>query len=96
MLAIDFTGSNGPPNDARSLHYMGNPQLLNPYQQCIVSLGEIVLNYDSDRYVPVFGFGGKPHFQQMNSNAVQHCFPLTGNLQNPFVKEIAGIMQVYA
>jgi hypothetical protein len=37
MVAIDFTGSNGHPNNASSLHYM-NPNAPNQYQQAIHSI----------------------------------------------------------
>jgi hypothetical protein len=42
----------------------------------------------------VFGFGGKPEF--MGLNTVSHCFPLTGNKQNPYVHGVAGVLQAYS
>jgi hypothetical protein len=40
-IAIDFTLSNGDPNDRNSLHYMGNMNR-NEYYQAIKSVGEIL------------------------------------------------------
>ena len=36
------------------------------------------LNYDLS-FGTALGFGGKPHFQYLNSNVVNHCFPLSGD-----------------
>ena len=54
-------------------------------------VGSIVEPYDSDKSFPVFGFGGVP--RHMNINAVNHCFPLSGNPANP---EIIGIQNIVA
>jgi hypothetical protein len=80
ITAIDFTGSNGIPTYPTSLHYM-NPLKPNQYQIVLDSVLRVLLNYDSDKRIPVFGFGAKPHFQTMNSSIVSHCFPLSGNVQ---------------
>lgn len=53
VVGIDFTGSNGDPKDPNSLHYF-NPRQndsLNPYQQAILAIGSILLNYDDDKLV---------------------------------------------
>ena len=42
-------------------------------------MGEILLNYDHDKMVPLFGFGAKPKYPNLNSNYVSHCYPLTGD-----------------
>ncbi len=63
MVAIDFTGSNGDPNDPSSLHYL-NPRNLNDYELAIKNVGEILAKYDSDQLYPVWGF-------------VMNCFNLT-------------------
>lgn len=41
-------------------------------------VGGTVVQYDYDKKIPVFGFGGIPKF--MGTNTVSHCFPLNGNL----------------
>lgn len=77
VVAIDFTGSNGSPSSMNSLHYIGpNPT---QYQQVLRGIWEIIENYDSDKSIPAFGFGAKPHFPGLNENSVNHCFPLTGD-----------------
>eukprot|EP00057_Strongylocentrotus_purpuratus_P033319 XP_790964.2 PREDICTED: copine-8 [Strongylocentrotus purpuratus] len=89
-VAIDFTASNGNPNRTNSLHYI-NPYSPNHYEQAIMSVGEIIQDYDSDKLFPVLGFGAKipPNGQ------VSHEFPVTFNAQNPFVCGLQGILQAY-
>lgn len=77
-IAIDFTASNGMPSHQSSLHYM-NPNYPNQYQIAIDAVAKILLNYDTDQRIPALGFGGKPHFQYLNSSVVNHCFPLSGD-----------------
>jgi hypothetical protein len=77
-VAIDFTGSNGSPTDPASLHYI-NKFAPNQYQNAIMAIGNILLNYDSDKLIPAFGFGAKIRFPQMRTNGVTHCFPLSGS-----------------
>lgn len=55
MVAIDFTGSNGDPNDPKSLHYL-SPHTLNDYELAIKHVGDILAEYDSDQLFPVWGF----------------------------------------
>eukprot|EP00057_Strongylocentrotus_purpuratus_P002542 XP_003724722.1 PREDICTED: copine-8 [Strongylocentrotus purpuratus] len=89
-VAIDFTASNGNPSHGNSLHYI-NPYSPNHYEQAIMSVGEIIQDYDSDKLFPVLGFGAKipPNGQ------VSHEFPVTFNSQNPFVMGLPGILQGY-
>jgi len=54
MFAIDFTGSNRPPKDPQSLHYVGNYQP-SEYQNAIREIGNIVSVYDTDQKYPVWG-----------------------------------------
>lgn len=79
IVAIDFTGSNGSPNHPTSLHYM-NPTAPNQYQMAIAAITQILLNYDSDKRIPAFGFGAKTRFGGTLS-PVSHCFVLSGNPQ---------------
>ena len=53
------------------------------------SVSDILLNYDSDKEVPLFGFGAK-----INGN-INHCFALNFNEENPSVSGIEGIMNTY-
>lgn len=78
IIAIDFTGSNGTPTSPSSLHYM-NPTAPNQYQTAIMSIANILMNYDSDKRIPSFGFGAQTYFPDLKTNGVNHCFPLSGN-----------------
>jgi hypothetical protein len=77
VAAIDFTGSNGSPKFATSLHYLA-PNKLNQYMQVLTGIYDIIANYDTDQKIPAFGFGASLNFPRMKQNTVNHCFPLTG------------------
>lgn len=87
-IAIDFTASNGLPNNPNSLHFL-NPSGLNQYEQALFAVSQILLCYDSDRQVPVYGFGGKIN------GSTSHCFHVNFNPQNPSVNGIENIMNSY-
>ena len=53
IVAIDFTASNGKIDDPDSLHFL-NPNQYNDYQKAIISVGNILNYYDSDKKYPVF------------------------------------------
>ena len=57
-VAIDFTRSNGNPNEPTSLHYIGGNQQ-NQYERSLFACGNIVGYYDYDQLYPCFGFGAK-------------------------------------
>ena len=60
MAAIDFTASNGPPNDASSLHFVSpGGHIYNQYEQAIMAVGSVLEAYDADKMYPVYGFGAK-------------------------------------
>lgn len=86
--AIDFTASNGDPRKANSLHFM-NPAAPNEYAQAIMSVGEIVLDYDADKMIAAFGFGA-----QLPDGQVSHNFHLTLE-PSPYVAGIPGLMAAY-
>ena len=57
-IGIDFTGSNGHPNDKNTLHCCRSDQTeRNPYERAILSCANIMANYDYDQLFPVYGFG---------------------------------------
>ena len=90
LVAIDFTASNQHPSSSNSLHFIcGASQ--NEYEKAIVAVGGILENYDTSRMYPVYGFGGKPP----GSGGVNHCFPLNGSYENPFVCGAGGILEIY-
>jgi hypothetical protein len=54
------------------------------------------MDYDTDKLVPVFGFGAKVRMPNFNTGPkVHHCFPLNGNTENPNLFQISGIMEGY-
>eukprot|EP01117_Protostelium_nocturnum_P007696 TRINITY_DN2763_c0_g2_i1.p1 TRINITY_DN2763_c0_g2~~TRINITY_DN2763_c0_g2_i1.p1 ORF type:complete len:653 (-),score=196.44 TRINITY_DN2763_c0_g2_i1:37-1812(-) len=91
VVAIDFTASNLKPSDPKSLHF-NNPATGNEYTRAIQAVGSILADYDSDRKFPCYGFGAQlpPHFREVN-----HCFALNGDIRNPEVHDIAGILNAY-
>ena len=86
-VAIDFTGSNGNPNEKTSLHYI-NDQEPNQYERAIFACGNIVAYYDYSQLFPCFGFGAK-----INNQPIQ-IFNLNFK-QDPNIQYIQGIIDAY-
>lgn len=87
-VSIDFTGSNGPPNNPRSLHFM-DPVKPNHYVRAIMSVGDILIQYDADKMVAAFGYGAC-----LPDGRTHHFFHL--NLtENPYVPGIQGVLDSY-
>ena len=95
ILAIDFTGSNGVPQNPDSLHAIHADGKFNQYQQAIEKVGEIILNYDYDKVIPTFGFGAKPRFPNLFQTTASHCFPLSGDQNQTEVYGLKGIFEIY-
>ena len=95
VVAADFTSSNGYPHRNDSLHCYNNAYGMNSYQKAMSACGEILLNYDYDKMVPVYGFGGKPKFPNLTSMQTMHCFPLNGKIDDPYCFGLEGIMEGY-
>lgn len=74
IVGIDFTASNGDLDWDKSLHYLSS-KMPNDYQKAIISVGDILNHYDSDKKYPVYGFGAKVPTQ--NGYTLSHCFPCT-------------------
>lgn len=89
-IAIDYTSSNRDQRSKNSLHFLG-PN--NQYEASILEVGGILEQYDSDGNFPVYGFGGVTG--HMPKHELSHCFPLTGNMQQPEVKGVAGVLEIY-
>ena len=53
----------------------------------------ILQDYDADQLFPVYGFGGK--LPQCPDGQPSHCFALNGNIYNPEVNGLDGILQAY-
>ncbi|ETN18439.1 hypothetical protein PPTG_04043 [Phytophthora nicotianae INRA-310] len=90
IIGIDYTASNGPPTDPRSLHFI-DPRGPNQYQHAISATVSILQEYDADKQFPVYGFGGIPP----GAHDVDHCFPLNLNPLNPEVAGFQGVLQLY-
>lgn len=95
-IAVDFTISNGDPNRKDSLHCYDDLSGMNAYQKAISATSEILLNYDHDKMVPMYGFGGKPKFHNLTSLKTMHCFPMNGKVEDPYCEGLAGIMEAYS
>ena len=88
-VAIDFTESNGKPENEDSYHYLGAKKTV--YEEAIKACGDIVGHYDNDQKFPAFGFGGKFY----GNSEVSHCFPLNQNPNDPEIETIDGILKAY-
>lgn len=69
-------------------------------------MGNILLPYDYDGNVPVYGFGGllpntqgpPPQVATLSTEflkGVSHCFHVNGNPNNPEVHGVAGLLNAY-
>jgi len=92
LCAIDFTGSNGDPNQPSSLHYLKAAEP-NQYQQALQASASIVSYYDVDKKFPVFGFGAQ--YKGDVTGFVSHCFNLNFSGEDPEVDGVQGIMDSY-
>merc|ERR1719471_1513019 len=89
-VAVDFTASNGNPQDARSLHYINPSGAPNQYVAAIKAVGEIIQDYDSDKMFPALGFGARIP----PDGKVSHEFFL--NLTtDPYCAGVDGILAAY-
>ncbi|RMC09217.1 hypothetical protein DUI87_14225 [Hirundo rustica rustica] len=90
-VGIDFTASNGNPQEPSSLHYI-NPLGTNEYLSAIWAVGQIIQDYDSDKMFPALGFGAQlpPDWK------VSHEFAINFNPRNPFCSGVEGIVQAYS
>jgi len=88
-VAVDFTASNGDPQNPRSLHFLSQTGE-NQYTQAIKSVGEIIEPYDADKQFPGLGFGARipPHGQ------VSFEFFLNLSSQ-PYCNGVQGILDAY-
>lgn len=52
-------------------------------------MANILLDYDYDKLVPVYGFGAKVKHPTLNTeNKVHHCFPINCNVENPNIFQL--------
>ncbi|XP_065314028.1 copine-8-like isoform X2 [Gordionus sp. m RMFG-2023] len=91
-FAIDFTSSNGDPQNVNSLHHIQTDKnLLNQYELAITSVGDIIQDYDSDKLFPVLGFGARFPLTGM----VSHEFFVNMKTDNPYCEGIPGVLDAY-
>ncbi|EGR31293.1 hypothetical protein IMG5_113910 [Ichthyophthirius multifiliis] len=90
---IDFTASNGEYSDPNSLHCQDLKK--NQYLITLKAITNILLAFDYDKRIELFGFGGVPQYPNFKSYDTDHCFPLTGDHKNPSVLGLDGILNVY-
>jgi hypothetical protein len=69
---------------------------MSQYEKALYEVSRILLDYDYDKIVPVYGFGAKVHMPSFHTEArVNHSFPLNGNENNANVFHVEGIMRAY-
>ena len=89
-FAIDYTNSNLVYTNHKSLHYIGNPEKLNPYENCLRCFGELVGSYDFEHKIAMLGYGGI-----INSiGDTSHCFPISLT-SNPYANGIEEAIKQY-
>ncbi len=89
IFGIDYTASNGEPNEKTSLHYIKSDEY-NDYQQAIRYCGDIVAFYDYDQLFPVFGYGAILG----DSTETSFCFNVNFK-EDENVNTIDGVLDVY-
>ena len=87
-LGIDFTSSNLPPLDPKSLHYLGGG--MNDYECAIRACGSVVAYYDYNQLFPVYGFGA----QIIGENKPNMCFNINFK-KNPEIYTIDNVIKEY-
>lgn len=86
-IAIDFTRSNGNPNELDSLHNI-TKETPNNYEKIILSLGKIFTEYNPEKKFPVFGFGA------LIAETSNYCFNINFNL-DPNIYTIENVIKEY-
>ena len=89
--AIDFTESNGKPDQPNSLHRQGAEQP-NDYEKAISAVTEILGPYMHRQKFSLYGFGGIPTY--LGEKHTSQCFHLNGK-KDPKVDGVDGILKAY-
>ncbi len=105
QIVVDFTGSNGDPKIAGTLHHMAPVSPLSPfytsgfetiseYMKAIKLLYNVVHGYDSDGMIPLWGYGALiPTSTGGKINSWD--FAINGDDSNPSVYGMQGVMEAY-
>lgn len=86
-------GSESTKKTSEFFKKSGKFNFLNDYQKAILSIGSILQNYDSDKKIPIFGFGAK--WPNVGFEFVNHCFPLTGDRNRIEAEGIEEVFSLY-
>jgi hypothetical protein len=89
-FAIDYTNSNLVYTNPNSLHYIGNPEKLNPYENCLRCFGELISSYDFNHKIALHGFGAVIP----STGDTSHCFPISLT-KNPIANGIEEAIKQY-
>ena len=89
-FAIDYTNSNLVYTNKKSLHYIGDPEKLNPYENCLRCFGELVGSYDFENKIAMLGYGGIIP----QTGETSHCFPVSLT-NNPYANGIEEAIKQY-
>lgn len=102
-MAIDFTLSNRPITDYRSLHYQNEKKKeeMNLYEKAMYEVGMVLEPYAFQRQFTMFGFGGIPQYLTnvaQERHEVIRCWNLLGDLdrkkhEDGLELKVTGIMQ---
>ena len=88
-FAIDYTNSNLTYTNPKSLHYIENPEQLNPYENILRNFCELVGPYDLENKIGMLGYGGKiPNY------GTSHCFPISFT-NNPYADGLEEAVKLY-
>lgn len=89
-LAVDFTKSNLPMDDASSLHHVDGYHL-NQYEIAINAIAEICQHYSHSKIFNAYGFGAKvPPDEKVHYN-----FPLNLDTRDPRCYGVDGLISAY-
>ena len=102
-VAIDYTASNGDPQDPESFHYLNDEiDKLNQYESAMKQVGNVLDYYAYKNKYYAYGFGGRPLFMEEDPKSSQgvsverqNCFPLNGNLKNPAIHGLDNLICTY-
>ena len=90
-IGIDFTGSNGHPDDFGTFHFrFPNMKERNPYERALLKFVNIMANYNYEQKFPVYGFGAFVNDQEYASM----CFNINF-LEDPNIQYIDNIIKEY-
>jgi hypothetical protein len=90
IASIDFTSANGDVRHSDGLHRLeeGKPTV---YERIISSVGKVLVQYDSDKMIPAFGYGGITS----EDGVVKHCFNLKVGDADPECDGVDGLIEAY-